>query len=243
MARTYPTVFSSGGPRPRYTAYSLRKVTEDEYRNERDKKRALLLYAVMGDQERASQSRLLQMPAEILTEIIDLLGDSKSALANLALVNSDCRQLAHTSQFAEVTFDYSAWSKGLFAHLAKEAGTPATKPSISTCVRRATFAAHPSRDLSDRLWADDSPRLSEEDIQTYIRLRNALAHGISAMPNLEALIWISPCSGHGLLPTDNQFEGPTRQAKQNPSEWTTWVPGAAANASDVADSIPGPRPR
>ena len=63
------------------------------------------------------------MPAEILAEIVNLLGDSKSALANLALVNSDCRQLARTSQFAEVPFDYSAQSKGLFAHLAKEAGS------------------------------------------------------------------------------------------------------------------------
>lgn len=178
MARTYPTLY-------------VRSIA-DKYGNERDKKRALLLDAVMGGQQRASQSRLLQMPAEILAEIVDLLGDSKSALANLALVNSDCRQLARTSQFVEVTFDSSGRSKGLFAHLAKEAGTPATKPSISACVRRATFAAYPARELDDEFWSVDSLTFSEEEIQTYIRLRNAMAPGISAMPNLEALIWIYP---------------------------------------------------
>ena len=69
----------------------------DQYGKDRDKKRPLLLDAVMEGQERASHSRLLQMPTEILAEIIDLLGDSKSALANLALVSRDCRQLARTS--------------------------------------------------------------------------------------------------------------------------------------------------
>lgn len=108
----------------------------DQYGKDRDKKRPLLLDAVMEGQERASHSRLLQMPTEILAEIIDLLGDSKSALANLALVSRDCRQLARTSQFAEATFDYSARSKGLFTHLAKEAGSQITKPSITACVRR-----------------------------------------------------------------------------------------------------------
>jgi hypothetical protein len=186
--------FFTSGPSGRGSGSGSSQRTVDQYGKDRDKKRPLLLDAVMGSQERASRSssRLLQMPAEILAEIVNLLGDSKSALANLALVNSDCRQLARTSQFAEVTFDYSARSKGLFAHLVKEAGTPVTKPSISACVRRATFAAHPSRDFDDVLWAVDSPTFSEEGIQTYIGLRNTLAHGISAMPNLEALIWIYP---------------------------------------------------
>ncbi|EEU43467.1 uncharacterized protein NECHADRAFT_82786 [Fusarium vanettenii 77-13-4] len=186
--------FFTSGPSGRGSGSGSSQRTVDQYGKDRDKKRPLLLDAVMGSQERASRSssRLLQMPAEILAEIVNLLGDSKSALANLALVNSDCRQLARTSQFAEVTFDYSARSKGLFAHLAKEAGSQTTKPSIAACVRRATFAAHPSRDVDDVLWAVKSSSLSEEDIQTYIKLRNALAHGLSAMPNLEALIWVYP---------------------------------------------------
>ncbi|RSL76042.1 hypothetical protein CEP51_010336 [Fusarium floridanum] len=68
----------------------------------------------MKGQERASRSRLLQMPSEILADIVHFLSDSKSALANLALVNSDCRQLARSSQFAEVTFDYKL--RGLSAY-------------------------------------------------------------------------------------------------------------------------------
>ncbi|KAL2678956.1 hypothetical protein Neosp_009710 [[Neocosmospora] mangrovei] len=186
--------FSFFTPGPSGSGSGRGQRTVDQYGKDRDKKRPLLLDAVMGGQERVSRSssRLLQMPTEILAEIVNLLGDSKSALANLALVNSDCRQLARTSQFAEVTFDYSARSKGLFAHLAKEAGSQNTKRSIAACVRRATFAAHPSRDVNDVLWSLKSSSLSEEEIQTYIKLRNALAHGISAMPNLEALIWVYP---------------------------------------------------
>lgn len=78
-----------------------------------DARRSLLLDKVMQGRPRTSASRLFMLPAEILAAIIDFLVSNKAALASLALVNSDCRYLAHTRQFVGVHFDYSL----LLAHV------------------------------------------------------------------------------------------------------------------------------
>ncbi|RSL99900.1 hypothetical protein CEP52_009430 [Fusarium oligoseptatum] len=175
----------------------------DQSGRERDRRRPLLLDTVMKGQERASRSRLLQMPSEILADIVHFLSDSKSALANLALVNSDCRQLARSSQFAEVTFDYSHRSRGLFTHMALQAVSNATVlPSITACVRRVTFAIDAShlRAANQELfqavygdqrirWRGDRETLQRVANEKYTLLRGLSAYAISTMPNLEALIW------------------------------------------------------
>ncbi|EAQ82901.1 predicted protein [Chaetomium globosum CBS 148.51] len=56
----------------------------------------------------ASQDLLLGLPLDILINIVDLMADDRATLAALALVNSDCRQLALCYQFAEVCFKYEA---------------------------------------------------------------------------------------------------------------------------------------
>lgn len=111
----------------------------DEFgRVEEEKPRPVLLDVVIGDRPRASQSKFLQMPAEILADIVYLLADDRETLAALALVNSDCRQLSRTCQFAEVHFDYSAPKRQLFHEIASD-----SQSSIGVCVRKIKFASHP----------------------------------------------------------------------------------------------------
>ncbi|KAI1029083.1 hypothetical protein LB504_012984 [Fusarium proliferatum] len=175
----------------------------DEFGREPDKRRSLLLDTVMEGRARASHSRLLQMPAEILADIIDLLSDEKSTLSSLALVNSDCRQLARCCQFAEVEFDYSLQAQQLFLELAHEALAGQQQPSISTCIRRVTFAsrsqyvAQHHRDLYDSVWGEAAESFTQvqreifrkESGEYYAQLRKASMLAIAAMPNLETLIW------------------------------------------------------
>jgi hypothetical protein len=117
----------------------------DDFGKDAGTRRCLLLDIVMQGRKRESGCRLFQMPAEILADIVDLLADDKSTLASLALVNSDCRCLARSCQFAEIHFDYSIRSQMLLLHLAKEAlrkPDPTTRTfPIGVCVRRFTFAS------------------------------------------------------------------------------------------------------
>ncbi|RSL50082.1 hypothetical protein CEP54_012121 [Fusarium duplospermum] len=174
----------------------------DQFGSEPDKRRPLLLDTITGGQRQASRSRLLQMPSEILADIVHFLSDSKSTVANLALVNSDCRQLARSSQFADVTFDYSQRSRGLFAHMALQAVSNSTGPSIATCVRKVTFevdTAHlraANHELFETFggrgvrWRENRETVQREATEKYMVLRGLSAYAISIMPNLEALIWV-----------------------------------------------------
>ncbi|SPJ89724.1 uncharacterized protein FTOL_13085 [Fusarium torulosum] len=175
----------------------------DEFGREPDKRRSLLLDTVMEGRARASQSRLLQIPAEILADIIDLLSDEKSTLSSLALVNSDCRQLARCCQFAEVEFDYSRQAQQLFLELACGALAEPQQPTIAACIRRVTFASRPQyvaqhhRDLYESVWGEAAESFTQDQRETfrkesgeyYTRLRKASMLAIAAMPNLETLIW------------------------------------------------------
>ncbi|KAK2772790.1 hypothetical protein CKAH01_13792 [Colletotrichum kahawae] len=83
----------------------------------------LLFTKVMEARPAASQSLLFRLPPEILGDIMDLIADEQPSLASLALVNSDCRQLARSCQFAVVTFDYSPASRQLAQLLSTEAAS------------------------------------------------------------------------------------------------------------------------
>ncbi|KAM0421223.1 hypothetical protein ACHAPT_010943 [Fusarium lateritium] len=188
------------------------RIVHDYFGMEQDKRRPLLLDTVMGHQPRASRSRLLQMPSEILVNIVELLSDSKLALANLALVNSDCQHLARTSQFAELKFDYGDRARQLFTQPAfqsvaqAQATSQASKPTIAACVRRVTFAPHPARvralhsglyhsiwNAEADLWSDEElENLRKEGTETYMGFQHMSIYTMAAMPNLEALIWTDP---------------------------------------------------
>ncbi|KAK1243958.1 hypothetical protein MKX08_002096 [Trichoderma sp. CBMAI-0020] len=153
------------------------------------------------------------MPSEILADIVDLLADDKSALASLALVNSDCRYLARSCQFAEIHFDYSNQSHQLLVHLAKEALrktdlTTRTFP-IGVCVRRVTFASRPEcvtacyEELHNSIFSERAnlysqeqrDKLRQEAKAHYIALRKLSTLVITyAMPNLEVFTWEDPFS-------------------------------------------------
>ncbi|KAF7556926.1 hypothetical protein G7Z17_g1051 [Cylindrodendrum hubeiense] len=176
----------------------------DEFGREHDARRSLLLDTVMKGRQRASRSRFLQMPAEILADVVDLLTDDKPALASLALVNSDCRQLARCCQFAEIHFDYSLRAHQLFMALATEATDTARQLGIGNCVRRVTFASDAScvanvhRELYESIFgegAESYPKEQRESLrekakQHYMSIRRLSLMAIStAMPNLEVLVW------------------------------------------------------
>ncbi|KAH8653041.1 hypothetical protein BGZ61DRAFT_468192 [Ilyonectria robusta] len=175
----------------------------DQFGREWDQRRPLLLDTVMEGRERASHSRLLQMPAEILANIVDLLSDDNSTLESLALVNSDCRQLARCCQFAEVHFDYSHQARQLLVELARGVLTKPQQPTIAACVRRATFAPLPHyvashhREIYESIWGETAQSVTREQREAlekeggeyYMQLRKTSMLAISTMRNLETLVW------------------------------------------------------
>ncbi|KID80808.1 hypothetical protein MGU_11754 [Metarhizium guizhouense ARSEF 977] len=93
--------------------------------------------------ESSEGSRLLNLPVEILSKVIenfDLIAD-KESLACLALVNRDCGQLARSCQFRSVKLDFSSRATSLAGVLFREAVERSRHkgrtrlPSLGACVR------------------------------------------------------------------------------------------------------------
>ncbi|KAH7230279.1 hypothetical protein BKA59DRAFT_428773, partial [Fusarium tricinctum] len=174
----------------------------NRFYGEKNQRHSLLLDKVMQGRSRASSSRLIRLPAEILSPIVDLLSDDKPTLASLALVNSDCRQLARCCQFAEVHFDYSLRIHQLIAKLANEPSPQLSQPSIAACIRKITFASRPRyvkeihRQLYESIYGDEKESVTRErrDVLRkegnthYTLLRAVAVQAISDLPNLETLI-------------------------------------------------------
>ncbi|KAM0351873.1 hypothetical protein ACHAPU_002386 [Fusarium lateritium] len=166
---------------------------------------SLLLDVVMASRQRASDCRLLQMPAEILAKIVDLVAGDSQALRHVALVNSDCRQLARASQFSTINFDYGVTSQQSILNVTIALAEARRDPSILLCVRRFTYA--PLRDWVQRIHHEyfivhsryshhgtDRPGPGEEAIlqkhrDQYSRIRLFAAITAASMPNLETLVW------------------------------------------------------
>ncbi|VUC24176.1 unnamed protein product [Clonostachys rosea] len=180
---------------------------DDFSRGDVNPRRVLLFDAVMEGREPASQCLLLSLPSEVLACIVDLLADDKTTLASLALVNSDCRQLARSCQFADLHLDYSGSANQLIEALGAEAAARDSlplKPSIGVCVRNITVASAPDNVASHyyKLWEsiwgaqrkffsrEERYALRREASDDYLRLRGLLVEAIkNAMPNLEVLVW------------------------------------------------------
>ncbi|KAI7764269.1 hypothetical protein LZL87_012678 [Fusarium oxysporum] len=170
----------------------------DNFGRESNQRRSLLLDTVMQGRPRTSSCKLLQHPAEILVDIVDLLSDDTTSLESLALANSDCQQLARCCQFAEVNFDYSLEAKQLASQLVEDKSTQLPKPGIGVCIRRVTFASHPHhvththRGLYESFYGDDAQSVTVEQRQVlYDEARedffSTLFHLCS--PTLESLTW------------------------------------------------------
>ncbi|RYP92454.1 hypothetical protein DL770_001400 [Monosporascus sp. CRB-9-2] len=182
-------------------------IQNDQFGKEKNARLPLLLDRVMEGHPRKSESRLLQLPAELLGDIADLLANDKPTLASLALVNSDCRQLARSCQFAEFCFDYSPQAIGLLQKLLNEClerQNSSRNPTIGACIRRATIAAdvqwmaRRNGKLYESIWGETSSQftkeerelLQEEGSKQYEAYRNCVLQVISrAMPNLEYVGW------------------------------------------------------
>lgn len=190
----------------------------DEFGKDKGARLPLLLPKVMEGRPTQSTSRLFsQLPPEILAGIMDLIADDKAALAALALVNSDCRQLARSCQFADVCFDYSPNSARLLLQLTKEAvarlgydGSSNSRefPFIGPCIRRvavkprADWVAYAHSDLYNAIQGASvnplSPQhrneLSKKAADEYFATYRApiLCALELAMPHLEALLWYDP---------------------------------------------------
>lgn len=206
---------------------SFSGVEADEFGKDKDAILPLLLPKVMEGRPIGSTSLLLcRLPPEILGDIMDLIVNDKAALSSLALVNSDCRQLARSCQFAKVYFDYSPNSRLLLLQLMKEAiarlghddpSNTTRPPFIGSCIRRVVvkprsdWVAQAHIDLYNSIWGDAANRLNSEH-------RNALSKKATdqyisiyhdpvqiaiklAMPHLEALLW------HDRLCLDSAFFG------------------------------------
>ncbi|KAL7905338.1 hypothetical protein GGI35DRAFT_145158 [Trichoderma velutinum] len=172
----------------------------------------LLLSRAMEGRPITSQSHFLALPLEVLAEIMALIANDKAALSALALVNSDCRQLARSYQFVEVCFDYGPRSRKLLERLLDEAQARADAASnttvplfIGSCIRqvkvqpasRHVAAAH--KDLWVANWGDPGHVLSQQQMD---ELRNNAAYEYlikyrqpilkvlaQAMPHLDSLSW------------------------------------------------------
>ncbi|KAI1047614.1 hypothetical protein LB505_012688 [Fusarium chuoi] len=175
----------------------------DKFGKENTPRRSLLLDTVMQGRPRTSSCGLVQLPAEILADIVDLLSDDKTSLGSLALVNSDCRQLARCCQFAEVNFDYSLQARQLASQLVQDNSSQLLEPCIGACIRRVTFASHPRhvahthRELYESFDAQNSESFTDEQRYVlchqagveYVAARAVAVEAISSLPNLESLSW------------------------------------------------------
>lgn len=98
--------------------------------------------ALEGRPIAARNSRLLNLPVEILSEIIRYIETDKPSLAAVAFVNSDCRQLARSCQFRDVLIDFGPRSSCILGVLIREATERmrtkdglTRRPSLGACVR------------------------------------------------------------------------------------------------------------
>ncbi|EWZ48847.1 hypothetical protein FOZG_04319 [Fusarium oxysporum Fo47] len=166
----------------------------DNFGRESNQRRSLLLDTVMQGRPRVSSCKLLQLPAEILANIVDLLSNDRTSLESLALVNSDCQQLARCCQFAEVNFDYSLEAKQLASQLVEDKSSQLSKPGVGACIRRVTFVSHPHhvahthRELYESFYGDDAQSVAVEQRQVLSdEAREDRGHLCS--PTLESLTW------------------------------------------------------
>lgn len=151
----------------------------------------------------AQDSPLFKLPVEILSEIIKYIESDRESLAALAFVNSDCRQLARSCQFANVVLDESERSNQLFDVLVREAtersmsiteGRLTHQPSLGACIRYITSSKHPYNNETDVIYGFDAISTGEnegnnEDNKSIYDPNLGL--GFTSLPHLETINWMT----------------------------------------------------
>ncbi|KAI0884509.1 uncharacterized protein GGS22DRAFT_188722 [Annulohypoxylon maeteangense] len=167
----------------------------DDYGKESKPPRAVLLDRIVScNRVQVSGSQLLQLPTCILTDIADLLHADRASLGALALVNSTCQQLARSSQFSEVTFNYDHRSQCIIQKIAEEHTTShiSQKAGLGCCVRKFTMTSTSRRtDTSGSLENMNQLELYKEDNSYQGQPINLILSMLElAMPNLQVIEWL-----------------------------------------------------
>jgi hypothetical protein len=182
--------------------------SKDEYGRDIDPPLPLYIDRAMENRPFKSTSPLLQLPSDVLVIILSYV-DSDS-LGSLALVNSDCRQLARSRKFSNFCFDYSYAASGLLSLLVEEKATRDRSNNIlggiggavGPCIRRLTIATNPGWikhlhdiDLSQEFNALEESvreerlaRASDAFSKYQMRIESILSSR-ATLPHLELLDW------------------------------------------------------
>lgn len=167
--------------------------------------RPVLLDGILDGRPRAStSSRLLSLPAELLADIVERLSGDKASLANLALVNSDCRSLACSVQFMRVHFrdcrtfvnnEVVSSPSTLMQHIATHYMQGDNRQIIARCIRQVTVERTEFKCASMNSALFHSIRGDAADTTAQDRDYNQKHHhqfvmqALLAMPNLSALAY------------------------------------------------------
>jgi hypothetical protein len=182
--------------------------SKDEYGKDVVPPLPLSVDRVMENRPFKSTAPLLQLASEILGIILSYV-DSDS-LGSLALVNSDCRQLARSRQFASVCFDYSDATLALISLLLDEKASRnqsgnilgSNGGAIGPCIRRLTVATNPGWvtyrhdiELSDEFTAleesvrDERLARASDAFSQYKGHVESILSSSATLPHLELLDW------------------------------------------------------
>ncbi|KAL8666802.1 MAG: hypothetical protein Q9168_007397 [Polycauliona sp. 1 TL-2023] len=134
------------------------------------------------------ETKFLRLPIEVLALILMKL--TPDALSKLALVNSECRQMARSLQFASLCLDFSLRSlvilerfhQEFMQHEEPDIGRRVGRLSLGPYVRRLVVATS-TRSMLHRMYAVESETLFQ-----------ATAPGVQMSARLEQAAWAYYCS-------------------------------------------------
>ncbi|KAL8772283.1 MAG: hypothetical protein Q9209_002495 [Squamulea sp. 1 TL-2023] len=182
---------------------------KDEFGREVVPPRPLTFDRISEGRLPASNTKLLYLPTEILALVVEAI--PQGSLGSFALVNSDCRQLARSRQFASLHFDYSFQTWNILQKLGQESVERASASNngktknlaLGPCIRRLTVATSPS--WLERIYgvelSDEFQALPEEEKSTRMRNASKQYFGVyiptierilkdqATLPHLELLDW------------------------------------------------------
>jgi hypothetical protein len=142
-----------------------------------------------------SQTRLLDLPPEILSNIVELV--DSSSFGSLALVNRYCRQLARPRQFASFRFGFTPASHQMLNLLLQE-GRQRRSPAhaskaqygyLGSCIRRMMVKSNRERPARYMYVDGHKGREEESEYMAYMKRLQFVIASRSILPNLEYLDW------------------------------------------------------
>ena len=182
--------------------------SKDEYCRDVVPPLPLSVDRVMENRPFKSTAALLRLAPEVLAIILSYV--EPESLGSLALVNSDCRQLARSRQFASVCFDYGDAALMLIDLLLKEKALRnrsnnvwgGVGGTIGPCIRRLRVATHPEWvkyrhdiELSEEFNAlekgvrEERLARASDTFSIYMKSIELILSSRATLPHLELLDW------------------------------------------------------